>query len=252
MSNNAELINQSLIGAFGYFGLQEMQIDKVNYYLIHTGCNHPLWNMIVLPDKVNTAQMDKMEGVFKLKNLPFAWWVDEKNLSSEMFERFQNGKYTDFGNIPGMVYELKDYHEQTIDNKNIKIITEIEEYKKWIQVLMKSFGFSDDVYNLYFDKLSKFIGDNKKFIPLAAYEENKIVATASIIFANGIAGFYNGSTMPEYRNRGIASDLYKARFKILKEMGIDKAIIQTSPMATSLAEKLGFKKYTNYKIYCQS
>ncbi|AFC71164.1 GNAT family N-acetyltransferase [Rickettsia australis] len=162
--------------------------------------------------------------------------------------RFRNGKYVDFGDVPGIVYELKDYHEQIIDNKNIKIITEIEEYKKWIQVLMGSFGFSDDVYNLYFDKLSKFIGDNKTFIPLAAYEESKIVATASIIFANGVAGFYNGSTMSEYKNRGLASDLYRARFKILIEMGIDKAIIQISPMATSLAKKLGFKKYTNYKI----
>ncbi|WP_355456700.1 GNAT family N-acetyltransferase [Rickettsia helvetica] len=135
---------------------------------------------------------------------------------------------------------------------NIRIITGIEEYKEWIRVLIRSFGFSDDVYNIYFDNLSKFIGDNKVFVPLTAYEENKIVATASIIFANGIAGFYHDSTMPEYRNRGLASDLYIARFKILKEMGIDKVIIQTSPMATSLAEKLGFKKYTNYKIYCQS
>ncbi|ARD86994.1 acetyltransferase [Rickettsia bellii] len=57
--------------------------------------------------------------------------------------------------------------------------------------------------------------------------------------------------MPEYRNRGISSSLYKARFKILKEMGVDKAVIQTSPMSTNLAQKLGFKKYTNYKIYCQ-
>ncbi|BBJ31374.1 hypothetical protein RAS_04830 [Rickettsia asiatica] len=218
-----------------------------------------------------------------------------------MLEHFQNGKYTDFGDVPGMVYELKDYSKQNMDNKNrhlskpayreefkgdtsprtaaytnvhedlstgsmyklpleakfgkmsnIRIITGIEEYKEWIRVLIRSFGFSDDVYNIYFDNLSKFIGDNKVFIPLTAYEENKIVATASIIFANGIAGFYHDSTMPEYRNRGLASDLYIARSKILKEMGIDKVIIQTSPMATSLAEKLGFKKYTNYKIYCQS
>ncbi|QQV75195.1 hypothetical protein H6P87_00743 [Rickettsia tillamookensis] len=251
MSNNTDLVDQSLIGTFGYFGLQKMQMDKVNYYLIHTGCNHPLWNMIVLPDKVNVSQMDKMEEVFKLNALPFAWWVDEKNLSSEMLERFQKGKYTDFSDA-GMVCELKDYHEQNIDNKNIRIITEMEEYKEWVKVLAQGFGFSDDVCDVYIDKLSKFIGDNKVFIPLAAYEENKIVATASITFANGIAGFYHDSTMPEYRNRGLASDLHRARFKILKEMGVDKAIIQTSPMATSLAEKLGFKKYTNYKIYCQS
>ncbi|GFY55685.1 acetyltransferase family protein [Trichonephila inaurata madagascariensis] len=136
-----------------------------------------------------------MEEIFKLKSLPFVWWFEEDNLSSEMLERFQNGKYVDFGDVPGMAYNLKDYHEQTIDSKNIKIITEIEEYKKWVQVLAQGFGFSDDVFDIYINKLSKFIRYNKTFIPLAAYEENKMVATASIVFANGIAGFYNGSTM---------------------------------------------------------
>ncbi|CAK6517385.1 MAG: palindromic element RPE1 domain-containing protein [Rickettsia endosymbiont of Ixodes ricinus] len=35
-----------------------------------------------------------------------------------MLEHFQNGKYTDFGDVPGMVYALKDYSEQNMDNKN--------------------------------------------------------------------------------------------------------------------------------------
>ncbi|CAK6517377.1 MAG: Acetyltransferase [Rickettsia helvetica] len=59
-------MDQSLIETFRYLGLQEQQIDGINYYLIHIGCNHPVWNMIVLPDKVNISQMDKMEEVFKL------------------------------------------------------------------------------------------------------------------------------------------------------------------------------------------
>ncbi len=42
MSNNADLIDQSLIGTFRYFGLQERQIDGINYHQIHTGCNHPV------------------------------------------------------------------------------------------------------------------------------------------------------------------------------------------------------------------
>ncbi|MCC8370469.1 MAG: GNAT family N-acetyltransferase [Rickettsia endosymbiont of Stiretrus anchorago] len=250
MLDNAKLIDQSLIGTFQYFGLQEKQIDEAKYYLIHTECNHPLWNMIVLPDIVTADQMNKMEEIFKMQKLPFAWWVDEKNLSSEMLKHFKNGNYTSFGNVPGMVFELKNYHDQ-LDNQEVKVITEVEEFKKWIQALAQGFGFSNDVCDVYFNKLSKYIGNSKTFIPLAAYDGDKIIATASIIFANGIAGFYNGSTLPEYRNRGISSSLYKARFKILKEMGIDKAVIQTSPMSTNLAQKLDFKKYTNYKIYCQ-
>ncbi|WP_341790991.1 hypothetical protein [Rickettsia endosymbiont of Gonocerus acuteangulatus] len=73
MLDNAKLIDQSLIGTCQYFGLQEKQIDKAKYYLIHTGCNHPLWNMVVLPEQVTTDQMDQMEEIFRKQKLPFAW-----------------------------------------------------------------------------------------------------------------------------------------------------------------------------------
>ncbi|WP_341790992.1 acetyltransferase [Rickettsia endosymbiont of Gonocerus acuteangulatus] len=167
-----------------------------------------------------------------------------------MLKHFEIGNYTNFSDVSGMVCELRNYYEQ-LDNQDIRVITEIKEFKKWIQALAQSFGFSDDVCDIYFNKLLKYIGDNKIFIPLAAYDRDKIIATDSIIFANNIAGFYNGSTLLEYRSRGISSSLYKSRFNILREIGVDKAVIQTSPMANGLAQKLGFKKYTNYKIYCQ-
>lgn len=249
MTDSAEIVDQNLIGAFEYFGLHKKQIETTKYYLIHTGCNHPLWNMIILPNKVDISQMDRMEEVFRLNNLPFGWWIDKKNLSIEMLNRFQNGKYTDCGDIPGMVYEIQNYQEQPFVIQNIKIISEINEFKKWIQVLAQNFEFGDDVCNLYLNKLSRFIGDNKIFIPLAVYEGNKIIATSSIIFVNGVAGFYDDATMPEYRNRGIASSLYQARFKILKKLGVDKAVIQTSSMATNLAQKLGFQKVVSYRMF---
>ncbi len=48
----------------------------------------------------------------------------------------------------------------------------------------------------------------------------------------------------------IIQQIDSSRFKILKDMNVDKAVIQTSPMSTNLAQKLDFKKYMNYKIYC--
>ncbi|MEY4505399.1 MAG: hypothetical protein RL154_1700 [Pseudomonadota bacterium] len=252
-SNDSDLIDKNLIGIYQYFGIQKTQILGVNYYLLNTGCNHPLWNMILLPDSVNAEAIAEMEQVFKSQKLPFAWWVDEKNLSSDMQQHFQNGEYTDFGDVPGMVHELKDYQEKAWDIGDIVIkpVTKMEEFKKWLDVLIACFG-NDEINSLYINKLMKFLGRNDIFIPLAAYNANKIVATSSIIFADGIAGFCNDATMPDYRNRGICSNLYNARFKILKKMGAEKAVIQTSPTATSLAQKLGFKKCKNYKIYSQN
>ncbi|NRB11471.1 MAG: GNAT family N-acetyltransferase [Rickettsiaceae bacterium] len=88
------------------------------------------------------------------------------------------------------------------------------------------------------------------FIAVGAYYNGQLVATASIVIDDdGIAGFYNDSTLEQYRNKGIATKLYHYRLKLIKNMGIKQAIVQTSPMATSLAKKVGFTQVTNYKIY---
>ncbi|MGX6960940.1 MAG: GNAT family N-acetyltransferase [Rickettsia endosymbiont of Pentastiridius leporinus] len=253
LMGDVELVDQHFIGMFEYFGLQKIEIDGTHYNLLNTGLNTPAWNGILLPNILDINQAHKIEEVFKEKNLPFTWVLNKKTLSPEILKYFQGNNYTHSGDLQGMVYELKNHHEQNIDinNKNIKVITEVEEFKEWLRVLLLSetYKSEEDVYNLFLEKLSKFIGTNNVFIPLAAYDNDKIIATISIFFANDIAGFCYTTTLPEYRKQGIAASLYEASFKILKEMGINKTVIKATPMATHLAESIGFKKCASYIGY---
>ncbi|HJD56211.1 MAG TPA: GNAT family N-acetyltransferase [Rickettsia endosymbiont of Pyrocoelia pectoralis] len=253
LNNDAELINKNLIGIYRYFDIQKTQIAGANYYLLNTGYNYFLLNMIVLPNSVSSEAINEMEQVFKSQNLPFAWWVEEKNLSKHMINHFESRDYNYIDDVSGMIFELNSYQEKSFDIGDIVIkpINSLEEFKKWIDVLIICFG-DEEINSLYINKLSEFLGNDNIFIPLAAYDDNKIVATSSIIFADNIAGFCNDATLPEYRNRRIASSLYHARFKILKKMQVPKVVIHTSSMTTSLAQKLGFQKVVNYKIYSQT
>jgi hypothetical protein len=249
------LVDQNLIGMYKYFGIKKIKVQSANYYLLNTRCRDALWNMICLPDKLDYGVISNIENVFKKQKVPFSWWVDEKKISNDMRNLFQNKEYADFGCVPGMILNLADYPSKSvpsIGNIYIKPITNIKEYDCWIQVLAECFGFSNDVCNLYMDKLSSTLGKDNTFIPFGAYDGEKIVATASIIFVDGIAGFYNDSTLPQYRNSGIATTLYHTRAKMLKKLGVQKAVIQTSPMATNIARQFGFRIVTNYKIYYTS
>lgn len=249
---DAKLVDKNLVGMFQYFGMQKTNIDGISYYLLNTKCKNALWNMICLPDAADILTINNMESTFKLQNVPFSWWIDKNKVSDNMISHFENSGYICFGDVPGMIIDLTNYQDKPTNiNRDIHIkpITSIKDFVDWTKVLAKCFEFSDDVCDLYVDKLSSFLGKNNVFIPLAAYNGTKIVSTASIVFVDGVAGFYNDATLPEYRSRGIATTLYQVRAKMLKDLGIQKAVIQTSPMATTIAKRFGFTVVTNYKIY---
>ncbi|MFY9589610.1 hypothetical protein [Rickettsia endosymbiont of Halotydeus destructor] len=251
-TKDTELADQNLLATYRYFGMQTIQMAGVNYHLLKTGCKHPFWNMFILPESIDSKIMDELENIFKSQKLPFAWWVDENKISNYMKERLESRNYSCFGDVPGMVIDLTNHQERLpndLGSIQIRPVTSSKDFGEWVSVLMECFGFGSDVYNLYINKFLDLLGKDDIFIPFAAYDDKKIVATASIIFIDGIAGFYNGSTLPECRNFGIASSLYHTRFKMLKQLKIPKAFIQTSPMSTSIAQKAGFHIVKNYKLY---
>jgi predicted GNAT family acetyltransferase len=55
------------------------------------------------------------------------------------------------------------------------------------------------------------------------------------------AGLWGGSTLSEYRNRGLYTDLVAARAQEAIRRGIRFMTIDASPMSRAVLEKLGFR-----------
>ena len=58
---------------------------------------------------------------------------------------------------------------------------------------------------------------------------------------NPFAGLWGGSTLPEYRQRGLYTALVKARVQEAKARGIRYLTIDASPMSRAVLEKFGFR-----------
>jgi len=61
-----------------------------------------------------------------------------------------------------------------------------------------------------------------------------------------VAYLTNMYTLPDYRRRGIATNLMKNVIEVAKSQGIKKILLHSSETAKPVYEKLGFDEGTNY------
>jgi len=248
------IADENLLFFYNNFGNEAISTESgSSYHIIQTGLPEtPLFNFICLPKLVKLNEIETVEASFTQDNLAFAWWVDADVISNELKEHLKSSKYNFFGEVPGLVMKPIDYNMQVPLPEGITIseIDNLPDFKKWVDVLAQGFGFNDYVKNLYLEVFGPMLGARDKLVVLGAYnKQGDLVSTASIIFNKNIAGFYNDSTLTEYRHKGIATALYQARIEICKESKSEYITLQTSPSATNIALKLGFKIARNYHLY---
>jgi len=134
---------------------------------------------------------------------------------------------------------------------------------------------SDIPYFIKFRKaLLKRENDNSIDVELASYfknamedgmtilwvaEENGVVVSSVLLgvmqmvprFDNSsgkVAYLTNMYTLPEYRRRGIATELMTNVIQVAKTQGIKKILLHSSEAAKSVYENLGFDEGTNYYV----
>ena len=240
-------VSKSLVEFFGLLGMKKLHLSNGDsFYHLDTGLPDPLFNLICLPTISNIESIAEANKLFSNRNEPFCWLLQEEQVKKEILQHFQNDQYKFLGSFSGMELELANYQNSTtsqIPSIEIKQITSKKDFKEWAIIVAKVFGLSREFEDTIIEILSPDV------IVVAAYSNGKMVATACAFVSDNIAGFYNGATLEEFRNKGISSALYHFRLSILKKMGIKKAVIQTSPMSKSIAQKVGFKPVTNYSFY---
>ena len=79
-----------------------------------------------------------------------------------------------------------------------------------------------------------------------AYLDNRPASSAWITFHQGsqFAGLWGGSTLPEYRQRGLYTALVATRLQEARQRGVRFLTIDASPMSRAVLEKYGFRLLT--------
>lgn len=134
-----------------------------------------------------------------------------------------------------------------VPSKDIKIIdvSTLEQLDEFDYI--SSVCFSSKRYELYNNIAQKLkIKDIKMY--LSTY--NNITAGIGMLSTvNNQAGIYWGAVLPEFRNKGIATEITKFRLLEAKNLGFKSIIVINAKASSGYCHKLGFKTIGKFKIY---
>jgi GNAT superfamily N-acetyltransferase len=84
----------------------------------------------------------------------------------------------------------------------------------------------------------------------AAYVEDTPASIAWTYFPRGqFATLFGGTTLAEYRGRGLYTSLLHLRLREIRERGYSFAVVETGAMSRSIVEKHGFGQLTTVWDY---
>lgn len=81
---------------------------------------------------------------------------------------------------------------------------------------------------------------------------DEIVSTSTLVFSDGVACIYNVCTLENSRKKGLGSAVTLLPLIAAREMGYKAAILQSTPHAVSMYERLGFRKLGELPLYVRS
>lgn len=198
-------------------------------------------------------RIDALVHCYAERNVGQLWIVHPSSRPVDLPERLAQRGLQEIEIVPGMARNLENLPEPPPSPPGLEIREAIEE-----QDLI-------EVYNLaawrwrvpdeYRPQLGKIIenfnpgepGSNTRF--WLAWKDGQPISKVGLYNGSGSAGIYAVATKTEARGLGIASILMNVAMRAAKEMGHKLCVLDSSPPAEKLYQRLGFTTYAEFRLF---
>lgn len=211
-------------------------IENEQGIALHNGFSNPVFNPVFL----NAGQdaLDLCGGASSV-------WCDSRLHSSALMETLQQDYQSVLSPVPMMAMHLNPIKNTTGDH-DIRVWENPQDLSAWRIPIKIAFNLSDEDSSRY-AQLCESAHHN--LIHFAAYIDEQLAGVASLYTGDEYAGFYNLAVLPDYRRRGIATELHLARMKAALDLGFQVMTLQATPMASQLDQSLGMHVLSTLSIY---
>jgi hypothetical protein len=148
---------------------------------------------------------------------------------------------------PGMAIHLDDIKLSFDARKNFELIeiSSASQLFSWIEITEKCLFKGKKQHTEMFMKIMT----NRKVKFILGIYEHEPVATAVLFIDKGIAGIYMVSTLPEFRKKGLSSNLLLYGLFLAQKNNCHLAVLQANNLSKTLYEKIGFQEHCQFEIY---
>jgi GNAT superfamily N-acetyltransferase len=198
-------------------------------------------------------RIDSLVKSYAGRNVTQLWIVHPSALPTDLPQRLVEHGLQEIEIAPCMARRLENLPEPPRLPKGVEIREAIEDSD-----LMELYGLAAwrwGVPEEYRPQLRKMIekfeigerGSNTRM--WLALKDGVPISKIGLYNGSGSAGIYGVATKPEARGLGIASILMNIAMKAAKEMGHKLAVLDSSPLAEKLYQRLGFITVAPLRLY---
>lgn len=198
-------------------------------------------------------RIDALVDRYKERNVPQLWIVHPSSRPSDLAARLQRRGLHEIEVVPGMARLLEDLPEPPPTPHGLEISEAVTEQdrKEVYDLAAWRWGVPDEHRPLLYKIIDTFNpgghGSNTRF--WLAWKDGKAVSKIGLYNGSGSAGIYAVVTLPEVRGMGIASILMDVAMKAARDMGHQLCVLDSSPPAEKLYQRLGFVTVSHFSLY---
>jgi len=199
-------------------------------------------------------RIDALVQGYAKRNVAPLWIVHPSSVPTDLPKRLQKRGYQEIEIAPCMARSLEnDLSETPPIPDGVEIREAIEE--KDVMELYGLAAWRWGVPDEYRPQLKKIfeefkVGErttNTRF--WLAWKDGVPISKVALYNGSGSAGIYAVATKPEARGLGVASILVNVALQAAREMGHKLAVLDSSPLAEKLYQRLGFTTIAPLRLY---
>lgn len=193
-----------------------------------------------------------IEGYAK-RNVAPLWIVHPSSLPSDLPKLLQKRGYQEIEQAPCMARLLENLPEPPPIPAGVEIREAVEDIDmtELYGLAAWRWGVPEAFRPQLIEMIKKFNigerGSNTRF--WLAWKDGAAISKIGLYNGSGSAGIYAVATKPEARGMGLASILMNVAMQAAKDMGHKLCVLDSSPLAEKLYQRLGFINLAPLRLY---
>jgi GNAT superfamily N-acetyltransferase len=198
-------------------------------------------------------RIDFLINRYAERNVAPLWIVHPSSLPGDLPQRLQKRGYQEIEIAPCMARSLDNLPEPTLVPDGMEVREAIEETDmiELYGLAAWRWGMPEEHRPQLRQMIEKFKigerGSNTRF--WLAWKDSAPISKIGMYIGSGSVGIYGVATKPEARGLGIASILMNTAMQAAKDMGHSLAVLDSSPLAEKLYQRLGFINLAPLRLY---
>jgi len=198
-------------------------------------------------------RIDEILRHLSTRGVPVLWIVHPTALPHDLMDRLRARHLAEFELAPGMARSLEDLPvaPPLPDGVEIREVRDDSDQGVLSEFAAWRWGVPEAYRPQLHDIVTRFqIGRPDSNTRMwMAYKDGVPISKIGLYDGPGSAGIYAVATKPEARGLGIATILMVIAMRAAKEMGHRVVVLDSSPLAVKLYQRLGFVTVTNFRLF---